>query len=85
MDEQVWHHVRELSLERGGPGPQHLAGMVDLTPGADGVVRDRWLGLVPGGSGKASSWLAGRGQDFRSGVKVAALEAFQGCKNAIDD
>jgi transposase len=32
VDEYVWHHVATKSVERGGRGPKHLTGMVDLTP-----------------------------------------------------
>ena len=31
------------------------------------------------------NWLAERGEDFRAGVRIAALDPFQGYKNAIDD
>ena len=51
-----------------------------------GRVRARLLDLVPGRSGKAyADWLHERGEGFRDGVKVAALDPFQGYKSAIDD
>jgi len=41
---------------------------------------------VPGRAGAAyADWLDERGEDFRAGVKVAALDPFQGYKTAIDD
>ena len=41
---------------------------------------------MPGRSGKAyADWLEERGEVFRKGVKVAALDPFQGYKTAIDD
>lgn len=49
-------------------------------------VRARLLGLVPGRSGVVyADWLKERNQAFRDQVKVAILDPFQGCKNAIDD
>ena len=60
--------------------------MVDLTRDAHGRVRARLLDLVPGRSGKAyKDWLNQRGQTFRSGVTIAALDPFAGYKSAIDD
>ena len=50
------------------------------------VVRSRLLDLVPGRSTKAyAGWLTARGEAFRRGVKIAALDPFQGYKTAIDD
>ena len=60
--------------------------MVNLTRDADGRARARLLDLVPGRSGQAyTTWLRGRGEDFRSRVGIATLDPFQGYKNAIDD
>jgi transposase len=60
--------------------------MVDLSRDQHGRVRARLLDLVPGRSGKAyADWLADRGEGFRNGVKIAALDPFQGYKSAIDD
>jgi len=59
---------------------------VDLTRDQHGHVHARLLDLVPGRSGKAyADWLTERGKSFRTGVKVAALDPFQGYKSAIDD
>ncbi|MGE9808155.1 ISL3 family transposase [Janibacter sp. G1551] len=87
VDEHVWHHVSEFPIEDGGRGPKLLTGMVDLTPDPEtGKPKARLLDLVPGRSGKAySDWLAERGEAFRGGVEVAALDPFHGYKNAIDD
>ena len=42
--------------------------------------------MVSGRSGTAhENWLAERGEDFRTGVRIATLDPFQGYKNAIDD
>jgi transposase len=86
VDEHIWHHVSTKPIEDGGRGPKELTGMVDLTRDQHGRVRARLLDLVPGRSGKAyADWLTERGESFRAGVKIAALDPFQGYKTAIDD
>jgi transposase len=81
VDEHLWHHVDERRR-----GPRASTGMVDLTRDQAGRVRARLLDLVKGRSGKAyADWLQQRGDAFRKRVKVAALDPFQGYKNAIDD
>ena len=81
VDEHIWHHVDPRRR-----GPKELTGMVDLTRDNHGKTRARLLDLVPGRSGKAyATWLAERGDAFRRGVKVAALDPFAGYKTAIDD
>jgi transposase len=73
-------------IDAGGRGPEELTGMVDLTPDQQGRVRARLLDLVLGRSGRAyADWLTARGESFRKGVKIAALDSFQGYKTAIDD
>ena len=60
--------------------------MVDLTRDSRGNVHARLLDLVPGRSGKAyKDWLTERGDAFRRGVQIAALDPFAGYKSAIDD
>jgi transposase len=86
VDEHIWHHVSTKPIDDGGRGPKELTGMVDLTKDQQGKVKARLLDLVPGRSGKAyADWLDERGEAFRRGVKVAALDPFQGYKTAIDD
>lgn len=85
VDEHIWHHVDTRTR-----GPKELTGMVDLTrhQGTKGrwVVRARLLDLVPGRSRNAyAHWLAARGDAFRTGVQVAALDPFAGYKSAIED
>lgn len=81
VDEHVWHHVDPRKR-----GPKELTGMVDLTRDEQGKTRARLLDLVPGRSGSAyKGWLDERGDSFRRGVKVAALDPFAGYKTAIDD
>ncbi len=86
VDEHIWHHVSTKPIDAGGRGPKELTGMVDLTRDQQGRVRARLLDLVPGRSGAAyADWLLECGEEFRMGVKVAALDPFQGYKTAIDD
>lgn len=81
VDEHLWHHVDPRRR-----GPKELTGMVDLTRDAGGRVRARLLDLVPGRSGKVyADWLNQRGEQFRDGVQLAALDPFAGYKRAIDD
>ncbi|WP_244667063.1 ISL3 family transposase [Myceligenerans indicum] len=81
VDEHVWHHANPKTR-----GPKELTGMVDLTRDEQGRVHARLLDLVPGRSKKAYvDWLTARGQKFRQGVEVAALDPFGGYKSAIDD
>ena len=81
VDEHIWHHVDPRRR-----GPKELTGMVDLTRDEHGRTRARLLDLVPGRSGKAyKDWLDERGDAFRRGVVVAALDPFAGYKTAIDD
>ncbi|WP_248580408.1 helix-turn-helix domain-containing protein [Nocardioides sp. InS609-2] len=78
VDEHIWHHVSTKPIGAGGRGPKELTGMVDLTHDQQGRVRARLLDLVLGRSGKAyADWLTERGEGFRKGVKVAALDRFQ--------
>lgn len=80
VDEHIWHHVDPRKR-----GPKELTGMVDLTRDAGGRVRARLLDLVPGRSGRAyADWVQARGEQFRDGVHIAALDPFAGYKNAID-
>jgi transposase len=90
VDEHIWHHVSTKPIGAGGRGPKELTGMVDLTRHRDAKgkmrVRARLLDLVPGRTGAAyGDWLTERGVAFRTGVKIAALDPFQGYKTAIDD
>ncbi len=85
VDEHIWHHGDSRRK-----GPKELTGMVDLTRHRNSkgrwVVKARLLDLVPGRSKKAyTDWLTQRGDAFRAGVGVAALDPFGGYKSAIDD
>ena len=60
--------------------------MVDLTRDKNGRIHARLLDLVPGRSKKVyADWLTQRGEVFRAGIGVAALDPFGGYKSAIDD
>lgn len=81
VDEHIWHHG-----DRRLKGPKELTGMVDLTRDSNGRVHARLLDLVPGRSKKVyADWLLARGEVFRAGIAVAALDPFGGYKSAIDD
>ena len=65
----AWHHQ-----DRRRRGPRELTGIVDLTRGKEHPTA-RLLDLVPGRSGTVyKNWLAERGEDFRAGVRIAALD-----------
>ena len=60
--------------------------MVDLTRDQDGRLRARLLDMVPGRSGTAyPAWLDAQREQFRGGVKHAALDPFRGYANALRD
>ena len=81
VDEHIWHHVNPARR-----GPREFTGMVDLTRDEQGNTHARLLDLVPGRSGTVyAAWLDERGNQFKQGVKIAALDPFRGYKNAIDD
>ena len=53
--------------------------MVDLTRGADGVLRARLLDMAAGRSGTVyKTWLDAQAPAFRAGIKHAALDPFRG-------
>ena len=57
--------------------------VVDLTPVIDGTGPARLLDMVAGRSADAlSSWLAKRDENFRSRVKVVAMDGFAGYRTA---
>ena len=72
VDEHVWHHQ-----DRRRRGPRELTGIVDLTRGKDHPTA-RLLDLMPGRSGTVYKNGAERGKDFRTGVRIATLDPFQG-------
>ena len=72
-----WHTVR---------GPKETTGMVDFTRDDQGKLPTRLLDLVPGWSGPVHArWFDERGPGFAAAVEVAALDPFQGYRNAIDE
>ncbi len=78
VDEHVWRPGRW--------GGRDATCMVDLTRGADGLLRARLLDLVPGRSGTVyRTWLEEQADAFRAGVRRAALDPFRGYANALRD
>lgn len=74
VDEHVWQHTRR----RRATG--YATGIVDLTPGRS----PRLLDVVPGRTGTVYvNWLAGRSQDWRDSIAVAALDPFRGYATAL--
>jgi transposase len=60
--------------------------MVDLTRDRHGRLRSRLLDIVLGRSGTAyRAWLDAQSEQFRAGVKHAALDPFRGYANALRD
>ena len=79
VDEHVWRPGRF------GAG-RDVTVMVDLTRGADGVLRARLLDMAAGRSGTVyKRWLDAQAPAFRAGVKHAALDPFRGYANALRD
>ncbi len=79
VDEHVWRPGRF------GNG-RDVTCMVDLTRDEHGRMRARLLDLVPGRSGTVyATWLGEQTQEFRAGIKHAALDPFRGYANALRD
>jgi transposase len=79
VDEHVWRPGRY------GAG-RDVTVMVDLTRDQHGRLRSRLLDIVPGRSGTAyRAWLDAQSEQFRGGVKHAALDPFRGYPNALRD
>ncbi len=79
VDEHVWRPGKF------GAG-RDVTVMVDLTRGADGVLRARSLDMATGRSGTVyKTWLDAQTPGFRAGVKHAALDPFRGYANALRD
>lgn len=61
---------------------QYVTGLVDLNPAGGGPAR--LLDVVEGRCGQAvTDWLDDRGNDWREGVRVAALDPFRGYASAL--
>ena len=75
MDEHVWRHTPR--------GSRYVTVVVDLTPRSDGRPA-RLLDVVEGRSGAVfAGWLASRSEGFRRNVRVVAMDAFAGYKEAV--
>ena len=78
VDEHVWRHTRL--------GDKYVTVIIDLTPIRDGTGPSRLLDMVPGRSKKAfKQWLADRGETWRQGVEVVAMDGFTGFKTATTE
>ena len=75
VDEHVWRHTPR--------GSRYVTVVVDLTPRSDGRPA-RLLDVVEGRSGAVfAGWLASRSEGFRRNVRVVAMDAFAGYKEAV--
>src|SRR3954453_4722500 len=80
VDEHKWAHVF------GAAGDGFVTVITDLTDVVAGRGPARLLDLVPGRSAAAlRTWLDARGQTFRDGVRIVAMDGFGGYKNAATD
>jgi len=78
VDEHVWRHTRL--------GDKYVTVIIDLTPIRDGTGPSRLLDMVPGRSKQAfKQWLTDRGETWRQGVEVVAMDGFTGFKTATTE
>ncbi|WP_454085403.1 ISL3 family transposase [Georgenia sp. Marseille-Q6866] len=78
VDEHVWRHTRL--------GDKYVTVIIDLTPIRDGTGPSRLLDMVPGRSKQAfKQWLKDRGEHWRQGVEVVAMDGFTGFKTATTE
>ncbi|WP_413451701.1 ISL3 family transposase [Georgenia phoenicis] len=78
VDEHVWRHTRL--------GDKYVTVIIDLTPIRDGTGPSRLLDMVPGRSKQAfKQWLTDRGESWRKGVEVVAMDGFTGFKTATTE
>jgi transposase len=77
VDEHKWKH------RRGQGDPGFVTVIVDLTPVIDGTGPARLLDMVAGRSKAAlAEWLGKRDANFRSRVRVVAMDGFAGYRTA---
>lgn len=80
VDEHKWKHCR------GQGEADFVTVIVDLTPVIDGTGRARLLDMVPGRSAAVlKGWLNAQDVNFRSRVKVVAMDGFAGYRTATVD
>ena len=78
VDEHVWRHTRR--------GDKYVTVIIDLTPIREGTGPSRLLDMVPGRSKQAfKQWLKDRGETWRQGVEVVAMDGFTGFKTATTE
>ncbi|AGP63469.1 putative transposase [Mycobacterium intracellulare subsp. yongonense 05-1390] len=80
VDEHKWKHCR------GQGEPDFVTVLVDLTPVIDGTGPSRLLDMVAGRSAEVlKTWLNAKDANFRSRVKVVAMDGFAGYRTATAD
>jgi len=80
VDEHKWKH------RRGQGEPDFVTVLVDLTPVIDGTGPVRLLDMVAGRSAEVlKGWLNAKDANFRSRVKVVAMDGFAGYRTATAD
>lgn len=80
VDEHKWKH------RRGQGEPDFVTVLVDLTPVIDGTGPARLLDMVAGRSAEVlKGWLNAKDANFRSRVKVVAMDGFAGYRTATAD
>lgn len=80
VDEHKWKH------RRGQGEPDFVTVIVDLTPVIDGTGPARLLDMVAGRSAAVlTDWLGAKDPNFRSRVKVVAMDGFTGYHTAAAD
>ncbi|WP_024287215.1 ISL3 family transposase [Cellulomonas sp. KRMCY2] len=78
VDEHVWRHTRR--------GDKYVTVIIDLTAIREGTGPARLLDMVEGRSKQAfKTWLAERGESWRAGVEVVAMDGFTGFKTATSE
>jgi transposase len=78
VDEHLWRHTRR--------GDKYLTVIIDLTPIRDRNGPARLLDMVQGRSKHAfKQWLTDRGENWRNGVEVVAMDGFTGFKTATTE
>ena len=80
VDEHKWKHCR------GQGEADFVTVLVDLTPVIDGTGPSRLLDMVPGRSAAVlKAWIDKQDANFRSRVKVVAMDGFAGYRTATAD
>ncbi|GAA4408732.1 ISL3 family transposase [Tsukamurella soli] len=77
VDEHTWKHVR------GNGDPSMVTVIIDLTPAVEGTGPARLLDMLPGRSADVlTAWLQARDANFRSRIRIVAMDGFLGYHTA---